>query len=142
MQDVLSSRASTTQDLQRAAQRQREEVLLGLFNGMKNRFLKEWFERFREISGLGMYEFLERQGQLKPLLENKFMCQQILSFYRNANSLHGLYTQFFRGNNKNINEKILGHRVGLTSARACSSTTRPASSASAVRPPRPRRPSR
>jgi hypothetical protein len=102
-------------ELQKAAQKERERVLVQCFNNLKNKFLKEWFEEFKLICGVRMLEFLQKEKKLKFILENKFLSQQILSFYRNSNHLQGLYSKFFNENNKSLTDKIIAHKVTLNS---------------------------
>jgi hypothetical protein len=109
--NVLSSRASSMVELKKAAQKERERVLLMCFNNLKNSFLKQWFEQFKVICGMEMYSFLEHEKKLEVILENKFLSQQILSFYRNSKFIQGLYSGFFKDNNKTLNDKIIAHKV-------------------------------
>lgn len=98
-------------ELQKAAQKERERVLIQCFNNLKNSFLKQWFEEFKEICGVSMFEFLEKEKKLQVVLENRFLSQQVLSFYRNANYLQGLYSRFFNENNQSLTDKIIAHKV-------------------------------
>lgn len=116
---VLSSRASSLIDLQKAAKKEQERVLVLCFNNLKNTFLKQWFEQFIQICGFSMYDFLKKEEKLTHLLRNKFLSKLMLNFYRNANSLQGLYTGFFKGNNKTLNDKIISHKVNIISEKEC-----------------------
>lgn len=116
---VLADRQSSLIELQKAAKKERERVLVQVFNNLKNSFLKQWFEQFTIICGLDMYKFLLKEKKLIYLLQNKFLSKKILNFYRNANSLQGLYTGFFKGNNKTLNDKIISHKVKITRKKGC-----------------------
>ena len=98
-------------ELKKAAQKEREIVLLTCFNNLKNTFLKQWFEQFKIICGMEMYNFLKKEEKLEVLLEDKFLSHQILSFYRNSKFIQGLYSGFFKDNNKTLNDKIITHKV-------------------------------
>ena len=117
--NVLANRQSSMIELQKAAKKERERVLVQVFNNLKNSFLKQWFEQFTIICGLNMYSFLKEEKKLTHLLRNKFLSKKILNFYRNANSLQGLYTGFFKGNNKTLNDKIISHKVKITRKKGC-----------------------
>jgi hypothetical protein len=107
-------------ELKKAAQKERERVLLVCFNNLKNTFLKQWFDEFKVICGMEMYNFLKSEKKLEVILQNKFLCQQILNFYRNSKFIQGLYSGFFKDNNKSLTDKIIAHKVrGIISEKEC-----------------------
>ena len=98
-------------ELQKAAQKERERVLVLCFNNLKNFFLKNWFEQFKVICGVNMIDFLNKEEKIGEVLQNKFLSHQILNFYRNINYLQELHSKFFKGNNKSLSNKIIAHKV-------------------------------
>lgn len=93
------------------AQSERERILVQVVTGAKVRFLEEWFEVFRQVSGITMLDFIKKEDRLDNFLSNFLLSFKLLKLYRNLSTMQELYTLFFSKTNEICMRDIIYQKV-------------------------------
>ena len=90
---------------------ERERILVSVLKAMKFRFMEEWFEVFRTVSGVSMLDFIKNENRLEYFLNSFMLSFKLLKLYRNLSTMQALYTLFFSKTNEICMEEIIYKKV-------------------------------
>lgn len=108
---IFQRRDSSLVDLQKAANKQKEILLIGCVNNLHSKMLKDWFEIVKKVCQLDLLTFIQKQNKMEEILNHKQLSQLLLTFYKNSKHIQFLYRNFFKINNSVTNSKIIMRKV-------------------------------